>query len=148
MVLVLKAVGSLDYLSVLPFHSNCGDIDDSIKAGFIDDGSDLARLGIESHTRRDIGLISIVALGWNICNSWAAVAATMVFSIVSGGPVTLIYGIILIFLLGGCCAANMAELASAYPTAGGQYHWTGILAPRRWSRELVSLSMIQRLCSY
>ncbi|CAM1507612.1 Fc.00g072530.m01.CDS01 [Cosmosporella sp. VM-42] len=109
---------------------------DSVKTGFVDDGVDLARLGIESHTKRDISLIGIVALGWNICNSWAAVAATMVFSITSGGPVTLVYGIILIFVLGGCCAASMAELASAYPTAGGQYHWTGILAPRRWSREL------------
>ncbi|GKT48205.1 choline transport protein [Colletotrichum spaethianum] len=30
----------------------------------------------------------------------------------------------------------MAEIASVYPTAGGQYHWTSILAPRRLSRGL------------
>ncbi|KAF7560390.1 hypothetical protein G7046_g3750 [Stylonectria norvegica] len=111
-------------------------VDGSINDGFLDDGVDLSRLGLEIHTKRDIGLISIIALGWNICNSWAAVAATMIFSIVSGGPVTLLYGIILIFVLGGCCAASMAEIASVYPTAGGQYHWTGILAPKKWSREM------------
>ncbi|TDZ31462.1 Choline transport protein [Colletotrichum spinosum] len=30
----------------------------------------------------------------------------------------------------------MAEIASVYPTAGGQYHWTSILAPRPYSRVL------------
>ncbi|KAG2420476.1 hypothetical protein HFD88_000088 [Aspergillus terreus] len=30
----------------------------------------------------------------------------------------------------------MAELASAYPTAGGQYHWCSILSPKAWSRGL------------
>lgn len=31
----------------------------------------------------------------------------------------------------------MAELASVYPTAGGPYHWTSILAPQRYKRILV-----------
>ncbi|KAK1967335.1 amino acid transporter [Colletotrichum sublineola] len=101
-----------------------------------DEDAELNRLGLESPAKRDIGLLGIVGLGWNISNSWAAIAATLVISITSGGPVTLLYGIILIFVLGGACALSMAEIASVYPTAGGQYHWTSILAPRRLSRGL------------
>ncbi|KAK1691140.1 amino acid/polyamine transporter I [Colletotrichum godetiae] len=98
--------------------------------------ADLSRLGLQSQAKRDIGLLAIVGLGWNICNSWSAIAATLVISISSGGPVTLLYGIVLIFVLGGACALSMAEIASVYPTAGGQYHWTSILAPKRYSRGL------------
>ncbi|KAL3293877.1 amino acid transporter [Colletotrichum asianum] len=98
--------------------------------------ADLQRLGLQSPTKRDIGLLEIIGLGWNICNSWSAIAVTLSISIASGGPVTLLYGIILIFVLGGACALSMAEIASVYPTAGGQYHWTSILAPERSSRVL------------
>ncbi|KAH7165667.1 amino acid/polyamine transporter I [Dactylonectria macrodidyma] len=108
----------------------------SIKSGKVEENLELSRLGIDSYTKRDLSLISIVALGWNICNSWAAIGATMSLSIASGGPVTLLYGLLLIVVLNGSAAATMAEIASVYPTAGGQYHWTGILAPKKWSRGL------------
>lgn len=93
---------------------------------------------VESPTQpsRDLGLLAIVSIGWNICNSWAAIAATLAISVASGGPVTLIYGIIIIFIFGGACALSMAEIASVHPTAGGQYHWTSILAPVSASRGL------------
>lgn len=32
----------------------------------------------------------------------------------------LLYGIIIILVAVGCCTATLAELASVYPTAGGQ----------------------------
>lgn len=53
---------------------------------------------------------------------------------------TLLYGQILIFILVGLgSTATLAELTSVYPTAGGQYHWTSILAPKSTNRALVSL---------
>lgn len=107
--------------------------------------TDLQRLGLKPQAKRDIGLLAIVGLGWNICNSWAAISATLAISIASGGPVTIIYGILLIFVLGGACALSMAEIASVYPTAGGQYHWTSILAPRSISRGLVRNRRLGRL---
>jgi choline transport protein len=99
---------------------------------------DISRLGLEPQTTRDMGILAVIAMGWNICNSWAAAAATLAISIASGGPVTLLYGIVLIFVLGEACALSMAEIASVYPTSGGQYHYTSILAPKRLSRALVS----------
>jgi choline transport protein len=108
----------------------------TMRQGSIEDAG-INRFGLHTEASRNISPLAIIAVGWNICNSWAAVAATMALSIANGGPVTLIYGLLLIFILAGSSAATMAELANVYPTAGGQYHWTSILAPRRWSASLV-----------
>lgn len=52
--------------------------------------------------------------------------------ITSGGPVSLIYG--LMFTLSGtlACAASVAEMASICPISGAQYHWTYMFAPKKW----------------
>lgn len=81
---------------------------------------ELETLGLAQETERDIGPIDIICVGWNICNSWAGVAATLALTIAQGGSVTLIYGIVVCFLMVGCSGLTMAELASVYPTAGGQ----------------------------
>jgi choline transport protein len=81
---------------------------------------ELSNLGLSQQTERDISGLDIVAIGWNICNSWLGVAATLALTIAQGGSVTLIYGIVLCFLMVGCSGLTMGELASVYPTAGGQ----------------------------
>ncbi|KIW04345.1 uncharacterized protein PV09_04635 [Verruconis gallopava] len=96
----------------------------------------LASLGLRGEAVRDIGLLAIIAAGWNICVSWAGISATLALSIMSGGSVTLLYGVIVIFVTVGCSALSLAEMSSVWPTAGGQYHWTNILAPKAWSRSL------------
>ncbi|KAI5459483.1 amino acid/polyamine transporter I [Mariannaea sp. PMI_226] len=96
----------------------------------------LERLGLEPKMKKTIGPVGILCTGFNICNSWVALAATLVVGIEQGGSVTVIYGMIVTLVALGCSAATMAELASVYPTAGGPYHWTSILAPASASRVL------------
>jgi choline transport protein len=81
--------------------------------------------------------LQTISASWIICDSWAGVAATVALATVQGGPVTLTYGLIAMFILVGACVLSLGELASVYPTAGGQYHWTSILAPRRARRVMV-----------
>lgn len=92
----------------------------------------------EPHETKDLSFLAIIATGWNITSSWASMGATLAIGITAGGPVTLIYGIMLIFILGGASALSMAEIAAVYPTAGGQYHWTSILAPSKSSGRALS----------
>ncbi|CAA9957250.1 Amino acidpolyamine transporter I [Pyrenophora teres f. maculata] len=96
----------------------------------------LVGLAVQPEDARDMSAVEIISAGWCICNSWAGISATFALAIAQGGPTTLIYGPIVIVVLVGSCALTLAELASVYPTAGGQYHWTSILAPQRWSRGL------------
>ncbi|EXJ83064.1 hypothetical protein A1O1_06682 [Capronia coronata CBS 617.96] len=86
--------------------------------------------------RRDISPLSMVALGFNICNSWTAIATAFAIAISAAGTFNLIYGILIVTVAYAGVALTLAELASVYPTAGGQYHFTSILAPERSSRAL------------
>ena len=97
----------------------------------------LEGLQLQSEGTRRMSHLETISVSWVICNTWAGVSATVSLAISQGGPVTLIYGVIAMFILGGACAMTLAELASVYPTAGGQYHWTSILAPKSTSRILV-----------
>ncbi|KAF9887402.1 hypothetical protein FE257_010257 [Aspergillus nanangensis] len=97
---------------------------------------DATDLGLGSSIEKNIGGLDILCSGFNICNSWAGLAATLVLGITQGGPVTVLYGLIVILIALGCSAATLAELSSVYPTSGGQYHWTSILAPQSVNRVL------------
>ncbi|KAK9548791.1 hypothetical protein V6Z77_008684 [Aspergillus fumigatus] len=55
----------------------------------------------------------------------------MVSALVSGGPVSLVYGFILALIGALATAASLGEMASMYPTAGGQYHFIAKLAPEQ-----------------
>lgn len=100
---------------------------------------DLTQLGLEPKMQKNIGAFAILCSGFNICNSWVGLAATLVIGIEQGGSVTVLYGMLITLVALGCSAATLAELASVYPTAGGQYHWTSILAPKKANRILVSI---------
>lgn len=93
-------------------------------------------IGIAPVLRHDINGINILALGFNICNSWVGLGMTLAIGITLGGTITVLYGCILAFVLYLATAATLAELASVYPTAGGQYHFTSLLAPKRSNRLL------------
>ncbi|KAF7555468.1 hypothetical protein G7Z17_g2147 [Cylindrodendrum hubeiense] len=78
--------------------------------------------------KKDMGWLSILAAGFNVNNSWLVIAATMTISL-SYGPMNTVWGILAITPVYICIALTLAELVSAYPTTGGQYHWTYMMAP-------------------
>ena len=49
----------------------------------------------------------------------------------------MLYGFIFCVLCNLCLAASLGELASIWPTAGGQYHYAYCLGTEKW-RRLVS----------
>jgi choline transport protein len=98
----------------------------------------LETLGLEAQMKKNLGPFAILCVGFNICNSWVGLAATMVIGMEQGGSVTVVYGMLVVLFFMCCSALTMAELASVYPTAGGPYHWTSILAPNYSNRVMVS----------
>lgn len=91
--------------------------------------------------KKDMGWIGVLAAGYNLTNCWLVVAATMTVSL-PYGPMTTIWGIIVIMPIYLCIGLTLAELISAYPTTGGQYHWTSILAPAKINRAMVSALVV------
>lgn len=106
-----------------------------MKDGNIDDFQ-LAELGHAQSFKRQFSRWSMLGLAFAILNSWTALAASLSLALPSGGPVAVIWG----FVTAGICnlslAASLAEFLSAYPTAGGQYHWVAAIAPPSMRNQL------------
>ena len=88
-----------------------------------DDERRLAELGYRQDLKR----------GWSAFSNFAISFTTFSQAWLNGGPVAITIGwpVISIFVL--MVGFSMAELASAYPTAGGIYYWAYKLGGVRWA---------------
>ncbi|KAF6839279.1 choline transport [Colletotrichum plurivorum] len=84
--------------------------------------------------KEKLGPFTLIALCFNLCNTWAGVAASLPIALLQGGPAALLYGEIFSAFTFLCIALSMAEIASVYPSAAGQYAFTSILAPAKINR--------------
>ncbi|KAL8938718.1 MAG: hypothetical protein Q9211_003076 [Gyalolechia sp. 1 TL-2023] len=101
--------------------------------GLDSDALKLAEMGYKQDLRRNYTVLSVLGVGFSLTNSWWGIAAALITGIKSGGPVLIVYGIILLTLVSTCVGITLSELASAYPNAGGQYFWASELAPKRYA---------------
>jgi choline transport protein len=97
------------------------------------DAMKLAEMGYTQDMSRNFSVWSVLGVGFSLTNSWFGISAALVTGINSGGPMLIIYGIILIALVSTCVGVSLSELASAMPNAGGQYFWANELAPKKYA---------------
>ncbi|KAF2708288.1 choline transport protein [Pleomassaria siparia CBS 279.74] len=97
------------------------------------DAVKLAEMGYKQDMQRNFSVWSVLGVGFSLTNSWWGISAAMITGINSGGPMLIIYGIILITLISTCVGISLSELASALPNAGGQYFWANELAPKKYA---------------
>ncbi|KAJ5090784.1 hypothetical protein N7532_009468 [Penicillium argentinense] len=99
--------------------------------GEIDEVRLEAALGHKQELNRHFGLWSLTSLGIVIANSWASTGGTIVAALHNGGPMAIIYGLILVSVFYTAISASLAELASSMPSAGGVYYWSSVLSRNR-----------------
>ncbi|KAJ6178566.1 hypothetical protein N7519_009027 [Penicillium mononematosum] len=116
------------------------------KEEYNSDDAQLAQMGHKSELKRNFSLISMLGLAFAILNSWTALSASLGLSLPSGGSVSIVWeltrvstGLITAGICNLCMATSLAEFLSAYPTAGGQYHWVAVTS---WSKWMPILSWI------
>lgn len=100
------------------------------------DGVGPEHLGVKPELARNFSKVSMLGLAFAILNSWTALSASLSLALPSGGPSAILWGLIVAGLCNLCLAASLAEFLSAYPTAGGQYHWVAIISWKRFSRAI------------
>ena len=97
-----------------------------------DDAAQLASHGHKQELNRNFSRLSMLGLAFAILNSWTALSASLSLALPSGGPTSVIWGLVTAGICNLCLAASLAEFLSAYPTAGGQYHWVAVISWKRW----------------
>lgn len=96
-----------------------------------DDADDLRRLGYAQELARGMGAFSNFALSFSIISILTGAVVLYGHGLKYGGPFVMTVGWPLVTVMTLTVAASLAELASAYPTAGALYHWAAWLGGRR-----------------
>src|SRR6186997_463407 len=109
------------------------------------DAEDLRRLGYAQQLFREMGGFSNFAISFSIISILTGAVLLFGYGLKFAGPIINSVGwpVVSIFTL--CVAASMAELASAYPTAGGLYFWAYRLGGVRWAWTTAWFNMIGQI---
>ncbi|KAM0693232.1 hypothetical protein Q7P36_006485 [Cladosporium allicinum] len=80
--------------------------------------------------------LTMTGMAFAILNTWIALASTLAIVLPSGGPAAFFYGFIFCVACNFCISASLGEMASVWPTAGGQYHYAYALSTDGWKRSM------------
>jgi len=110
-----------------------------------DDRETLRQLGYAQELFREMGGFANFAVSFSIISVLTGTVLLYGYGLKFGGPVinTVGWPIVSVFVL--CVAASMAEIASAYPTAGGLYYWAFRLGGREWAWCCAWLNLIGQI---
>jgi amino acid transporter len=94
------------------------------------DAEQLRKLGYAQELLRDMGGFANFALSFSIISVLTGAVTLYKHGLTYGGPLQMLAGWPLVTLLTLPVVGSLAELASAYPTAGALYHWSSMLGGR------------------
>src|SRR5436190_6337457 len=109
------------------------------------DVADLRRLGYAQQLFREMGGFSNFAISFSIISILTGAILLFGFGLRFAGPIINTVGWPLVSVFVMIVAASMAELASAYPTAGGLYFWAFRLGGVRWAWTTAWFNMIGQI---
>ena len=96
------------------------------------DVHDLHRLGYAQELFRTMGGFSNFAISFTIISILTGAVILFDYGLAWGGPAASTIGWPLVSIFTLLIAASMAEIASAYPTAGGLYYWSSRMKNKNW----------------
>ncbi len=96
------------------------------------DVHDLHHLGYAQELFRTMGGFSNFAISFSIISILTGAVILFDYGLAWGGPAASTIGWPLVSIFTLMIAASMAEIASAYPTAGGLYYWSSRMKNKDW----------------
>jgi amino acid transporter len=112
--------------------------DDVIKQ----DVADLHKLGYAQELFRSMGGFSNFAISFSIISILTGAVILYDYGLAWAGTAAVLIGWPLITIFVVAIAASMAEIASAYPTAGGLYYWASRMKNKEWGWWTAWLNLI------
>ncbi len=102
-------------------------------------------LGYAQELFREMGGFSNFAISFSIISILTGAILLFSYGLQFAGPIINTYGWPIVSLFTLAVAASMAELASAYPTAGGLYFWAHRLGGYKWAWVTAWFNMIGQI---
>ncbi|KAF5249486.1 hypothetical protein FANTH_5179 [Fusarium anthophilum] len=100
----------------------------------IRDAEDLANFGHDQSLSRKFSMWSMFALAFSVLGTWSTFAQGIDSGLTSGGPIAILWGLVLVFVCNVCVAVSLGEMCSSMPTALGQAYWISRLWPTKSGR--------------
>jgi amino acid transporter len=91
----------------------------------------LESLGYKQELTRGFTRLTNYGMSLSVISITSGLTSLFSYGMITGGPVVMIWGWIIVCFFTLFVVFGMAEICSAYPTSGGLYYWTGILVPQR-----------------
>ena len=85
-------------------------------------------LGYAQELNRGMGWFSNFAISFSIISILAGGLTSYWLGMVTGGPIVITLGWIIVGFFALLVGMSMGEICSSYPTAGGLYYWSAKLA--------------------
>ena len=106
------------------------------------DITDLHKLGYAQELYRSMGGFSNFAISFSIISILTGAVILYDYGLAWAGTAAVLIGwpLVTVFVL--AIAASMAEIASAYPTAGGLYYWASRMKNKNWGWWTAWLNLI------
>jgi amino acid transporter len=79
-----------------------------------------------------MGGFSNFAISLSIISILTGAVTLYDYGLAMGGPAEMAFGWPLVAVFSLAVTASMGEIASAFPTSGGMYHWASILGGPGW----------------
>lgn len=92
-----------------------------------EDAHSFAEPGHVDTLSKKFGLWSMLALAFCVLGTWSTFAQGLASGLSAGGPVSILWGLCLVFACNICVAVSLGELCSSMPTALGQAYWVNRL---------------------
>jgi amino acid transporter len=96
------------------------------------DQRDLSRYGYAQELFRAMGGFSNFAISFSVISILTGAVTLYGYGLARGGPREMALGWPIVAFFSLTVAASMGELASAFPTSGGMYHWSSSLGGPAW----------------
>ncbi|KAF2718476.1 amino acid permease [Polychaeton citri CBS 116435] len=87
-----------------------------------------------TRVKRVFSFAQIFFFALTFMSSWETMALNLQSTLYNGGPRALAWGILIVVAGALAQTASLAEMSSAQPIAGAQYHWTHAFAPAKQRR--------------
>ncbi|KAK7733026.1 hypothetical protein SLS53_008355 [Cytospora paraplurivora] len=92
----------------------------------------LESLGYAPEMARNRSTLQVAFMSFVLAAIPYGLSTTIYYPLAGGGPANIIWGWVGVSAIILCVAASLGEITSVYPTAGGVYYQTFMLAPPAW----------------